>query len=121
MITYVCHSFWSSERNPHSSFKLEHLVLVWAINEKLAKYFTGEEIEVYSDNNSLVYLEAVKLGALEQRGVAQLPHFNYKIHYKPGRLNGHVDALSCFPVEEPMGDLEMSREDLEVAPSVGTP
>ena len=38
------------------------------------------------------------LGKLARWGLA-LQELDLKIHYRPGRLNDHVDALSCVPLE----------------------
>lgn len=35
--------------------------------EKFAEYLTGVEIEVYTDNNPLAYLETAKLGCWNRR------------------------------------------------------
>ena len=39
----------------------------------------------------------MKLNATGQRWVNELADFNINIHYKPGRNNTDVDALSRFP------------------------
>lgn len=70
---------------------MELLALVWVITEKFKEYLTGAKIEVFMDNNPFV-LETAKLGALEQRWVTLLAHFNYKIHFKPEKFKGHLDA-----------------------------
>lgn len=45
------------------------LALLWAITEKFAEFFTGVDIEVFTDNNPCVYVDTAKLGVLEQRCV----------------------------------------------------
>ncbi|XP_062416267.1 uncharacterized protein LOC134107922 [Pungitius pungitius] len=40
-----------------------------------------------------------RLGAVEQRWVAQLASFNYDVKYRPGKSNANADALSRFPVD----------------------
>lgn len=59
------------------------------------------DIEVFTDNNPLVHLEYARLGAVEQRWVAQLANFNYRIKYRPGRTNVNADILSWLPGEQP--------------------
>ena len=49
---------------------------------------------VYTDNNPLSHLQSAKLGAVEQRWAAELALFNFKMKYRPGRVNGKADALS---------------------------
>lgn len=53
---------------------------------------------------------------MEQRWVTRLAQFNYKICYKPGRNNGHADALTRYLVEHTGEDLALSHENMEVAP-----
>lgn len=76
--------------------------------ENFLEYLTGAEIEVLTHNNPLAYLETAKLGVLEQRWIIQLAQFNYKIKYKPGKFNRHVDALSQYPVEYPGEDVDFT-------------
>ena len=51
---------------------------------------------MYTDNNHLSYvLSSAKLDATGQRWIAALQRpYNFKIHYKPGRLNQVADSLS---------------------------
>ncbi|MGH0176852.1 UNVERIFIED_CONTAM: hypothetical protein FKN15_073716 [Acipenser sinensis] len=84
----------------YSSMKLELLALKWAMTEKFREYLLGQHCLVYTDNNPLSYLQTAKLGALEQRWVAQLASFSFEIKYRPGRLNGNADALSRQYEEE---------------------
>lgn len=67
VIAYVSCSLWPTEMNPHnySSFKLELLAREWAFTKKFVEYLTGAEIEVFTDNNPLAYLDTAKLGVLE--------------------------------------------------------
>ncbi|XP_063820175.1 uncharacterized protein LOC135062022 [Pseudophryne corroboree] len=103
VIAYGSRSLRETERNPdnYSSFKLELLVVVWAVTEKFAEYLTAAHVDIFTDNNPLAYLENAKLGALEQRWVARLAKFSYKIRYRSGKSNTNADALSRFPVETP--------------------
>ena len=77
-----------------SSCKLELRALKWAVTEQFRSYLLGAEIQVYTDNNPLCYLQTAKLGAVEQRWAAKLALFKFKIKYRPGRANGNADALS---------------------------
>lgn len=119
VIAFASRSLRPTERNPanYSSFKLELLAVVWAVTEKFAEYLVGGQVDIYTDNNPLAYLETAKLGALEQRWVARLAQFNYTIHYKPGRSNGNADALSRFPHDQPQEDIDQRLEEYEVVPS----
>ena len=53
---------------------------------------------VVTDNNPLAHLQTAKLGAVEQRWVAQLASFDYTIKYRPGKDHTNADVLSRFPV-----------------------
>ena len=57
---------------------------------------------MYTDNNPLSYvLSSAKLDATGQRWIAALQGpYNFKIHYKPGRLNQVADSLSRIDREE---------------------
>ena len=55
---------------------------------------------MFTDNNPLTYLlTKVKLDATGQRLVANLANYNFKLHYKSGKLKVEVDALSRIPWE----------------------
>ena len=78
----------------YSSRKLELLALKWAVTEMLRSYLLGTEFVLFTDNNPLSHLQSAKLGAVEQRWAAELALFNFKMKYRPGRVNGKADALS---------------------------
>jgi len=105
VIAYASRSLQPTERNDqnYSSFKLELLALKWAITEKFKDYLYGTEFTVFTDNNPLVHLDTARLGAVEQRWVAQLANFKYVIKYRPGPQNKNADALSRLPQpQDPM-------------------
>ncbi len=52
--------------------KVELLVLKWAVSEKFWGYMLGSKFVVVTDNNPICHLKTAKLGAVEQRWVAQL-------------------------------------------------
>lgn len=101
VIAYASRSLKPPERNDqnYSSFKLELLALFWAITDKFKHYLWGSEFTVFTDNNPLVHLETAKLGAVEQRWVAQLANFTFSVKYRPGTTNRNADALSRLPGE----------------------
>ena len=57
-------------------------------------------------SRTITHLSSAKLGALEQRWVAQLASFDFEIRYRSGKSNANADALSRL---HPPGavDLEM--------------
>ena len=82
-----------SEKN-YDNHKLEFLALKWAITDKFHQYLDGENCEVFMDNNPLTYLLTMaKLDATSQRWVSSLTNYNFKLHYKNGKLNVEADAL----------------------------
>ncbi|XP_063054507.1 uncharacterized protein LOC134448779 [Engraulis encrasicolus] len=96
VIAYASRSLHPAEKNDanYSSFKLELLALKWALSEKFKDYLWGAQVTVVTDNNPLVHLQTARLGAVEQRWVAQLANFNYQIRYRPGKQHTNADVLS---------------------------
>jgi hypothetical protein len=102
VIAYGSRTLSPAEKNYHlHSGKLEFLALKWAITERFRDilYYTPS-FDVYTDNNPLTYvLTSAKLDATRHRWVAELADFQFKIHYKPGRLNTDADTLSRMPLQ----------------------
>lgn len=99
-----------------------NLALIWAITKKFAEYLMGADFEVFTYNNPLGLSGNRKnWGCLEQRWVKRLAWFKLKIRYGPGKLNGHTDALSQFPVESPGEEMDSNQEDIVVAPVLPLP
>ncbi len=78
----------------YSSMKLELLALKWAIVDTFCGYLLGSWFEVITDNNPLCHLQTAKLGAIEQRWVAQLSLFSFEVKYRLGKSNAAANALS---------------------------
>ncbi|KAG1931367.1 hypothetical protein F2P79_021615 [Pimephales promelas] len=114
VISYASRRLRNAERNDknYSSMKLELLSLKWAVTEKFRGYLLGSKFTVITDNNPLCHLHTAKLGALEQRWVAQLAAFDFDVQYRPGRCNQAADALSRQPLAgEPVVDMEDAEYD----------
>uniref|UniRef100_A0A3P9KI47 Gypsy retrotransposon integrase-like protein 1 n=1 Tax=Oryzias latipes TaxID=8090 RepID=A0A3P9KI47_ORYLA len=77
--------------------KLEFLAMKWAMTQKFRDYLVGHKCVVWTDNNPLSHLQTAKLGATEQRWVAELAVFDYSVRYRSGRTNQNADALSRQP------------------------
>lgn len=102
-IAYASRGLRPTERNMtnYSSMKLEFLALKWAMSEKFREYLLGHKCIVYTDNNPLSHLSSAKLGATEQRWVAQLAAFDFEVKYRSGRSNKNAYALSRKHPPEP--------------------
>lgn len=101
VIAYASRSLNPQEKNDqnYSSFKLELLALFWAVTEKFKHYLWGANFTVFTDNNPLVHIGTARLGAVEQRWVAQLANFTFSVKYRPGSANRNADVLSRLPGE----------------------
>uniref|UniRef100_A0A3B1JKH5 Gypsy retrotransposon integrase-like protein 1 n=1 Tax=Astyanax mexicanus TaxID=7994 RepID=A0A3B1JKH5_ASTMX len=113
VIAYASRRLRNAEKNDrnYSSMKLELLALKWAVAEKFCGYLLGSRFVVFTDNNPLCHLSTAKLGAIEQRWLAQLSVFDFEVKYKPGSSNAAADALSR---QEFAGEPEMDPdEDLD--------
>lgn len=110
VIAYASRRLRPAEKNDrnYSSMKLELLALKWAVSEKFRGYLLGSKFTVYTDNNPLCHLKTAKLGAVEQRWMAQMAIFDFEVRYRPGRCNTAADALSRQPSAG-----EPSNEDAE--------
>lgn len=99
VIAYASRRLRGAEHNDrnYSSMKLELLALKWAVVEKFRSYLLGSKFTILTDNNPLCHLNTAKLGAIEQRWVAQLAVFDFVVQYRPGRCNTAADALSRRP------------------------
>lgn len=99
VVAYASRRLRPTEKNMqnYSSRKLELLALKWAITEKFREYLLGSRFEVWTDNNPLTHIENAKLGAVEQRWVADLAPFDFDLKFRRGKDNSNADALSRMP------------------------
>ena len=94
VIAYASHTLNRAEHN-YDAHKLEFLALKWSVTDRFHEYLYGATFEVFTDNNPLTYiLSTAKLDAMGHRWVASLGPYNFKLHYKPGKLNVDADSLS---------------------------
>ena len=100
-VAYASRGLRGAEKNytELSSFKLEFLALKWAVSEKFRDYLLGHHTIVWTDHNPLSHLKTAKLGATEQRWMAQLAPFDIEIKYRSGKSNRCADALSRYPYD----------------------
>ena len=82
-MAYASRGLRGAERNyaDLSSFKLELLALKWAVADKFRSYIPGRHTVVWTDNSPVAELQTARLGATEQRRVAQLATFDLDIKY----------------------------------------
>ena len=98
-IAYASRTLSKAEKN-YNAHKLEFLALKWAITNRFHEYLYGGNFEVFTDNNPLTFLlTTAKLHATGQKWVVSLTNYNFKLHFKSGKLNVGVDALSRIPWE----------------------
>ena len=78
----------------YSATKKECLAVVWGI-KNFRNYLIANNFKVYTNHYSLQWLRAMKNeSALIHRWAAQLEDYDFKILHRPGKNQGHVDALS---------------------------
>ena len=97
VIAYGSRTLSSAEKNYHLLLgKLEFLALKWSVCEQFRDYlYYAPSFMVYTDNNPLTYvLSSAKLNASGLRWISELANFNFKIKYRPGKINHDADTLS---------------------------
>ena len=98
VIAYASQTLSKSGRN-YPAYKLECLALKWAVTDKFHEYLYRGSFDVYTDSQQLLtyILTLAKLYAVGQCWVAALANYNIQLHYKTGKSNVEVDALSHIP------------------------
>ena len=82
----------------YSATKLECLVIVWAV-AKFRPYLMAMPFEVFTDHYALQWFKTMRTGsALLHRWSAALEEYDFTVHHRPGKVQTHVDGLSCLPV-----------------------
>ena len=87
-----------AEQN-YSATKKECLAVVWGIRN-FRNYLIANHFKVYTDHYSLQWLRAMKNeSAILHRWAAQLEDYDFEVLHRPGKNQGHVDALSRLPID----------------------
>ena len=88
-----------SEQN-YSATKKECLTVVWGI-KNFHNYLIANHFKVYTDHYSLQWLRSMKNeSALLHRWAAQLEDYDFEILHRPGKNQGHVNALSRLTMDK---------------------
>ena len=114
-IAYASRTLQQHEKK-YSATELEALGVVWSVKH-FHHYLYGHRCIVYTDHKPLRSLLNTPhpSGRLAQWELA-LQKVDLIFHYRPGRMNGAADSLSCFPVVQP---LEHDKSLGEFQPYVG--
>ena len=103
MIAYTSRSL-NKAKFHYPAHKLEFLALKWAVVEKFHEYLYGSTLDVYTNNNPLMYvLITAKLVTASHCWVASLANYNFRLHYRAGKANIDADTLlrvswpGCMP------------------------
>ena len=91
----IAYASCTLNKSDYDAHKLKFLALKWAITDRFHEYLYRATFDEYTDNNILTYiLSTAKSDAMGHRWVASLGPYNFALHYKPGRLNCDLHALS---------------------------
>ena len=65
------------------------------MSDKFHDYLYGAKLLVRMDNNHLTYVQTTtKLNATGQRWMTTLTNYEFKLQYRPGRVNTDADSQS---------------------------
>ena len=79
---------------------------MWGV-KTFRPFLIATKFEVITDHYSLQWLRAMKNeSALLHRWAAALEDYQFTVHHRPGKLQGHVDGLSRLPMEDTAFTLE---------------
>ena len=90
----------------YSTTKKECLAIVWGV-QVFRPFLVATHFEILTDHYALQWLRSMKsTSAILHRWAAALEDYCFTILHRPGKLQGHVDALSRLPTENLMFTLE---------------
>jgi len=96
-IAYASRTLCSAETK-YSTIERELLAIVWAVKH-FRPYLFGRKFILITDHRPLTWLFSIKdPGSRLARWRLKLEEYDYKIEYKPGRINNNADALSRIRV-----------------------
>ena len=77
----------------------ECLAIVWGV-QVFRPFLVATHFEILTDHYALQWLRSMKsTSAILHRWAAALEDYRFTIIHRPGKLQGHVDALSKLPME----------------------
>ena len=83
----------------YSTTKKECLAIVWGV-QVFRPFLVATHFEILTDHYALQWLRSMKsTSAILHRWAAALEDYRFTIIHRPGKLQGHVDALSRLPTE----------------------
>lgn len=99
VIAYGSRTLTPAEKNYYMhSENLEFLASKWGLTKRFRTY--AHYFDVFSVYNPLQYFYTVpKWDATRLGWFSSLAEFNFKVHYKSGRLNSYADGLSRMPLD----------------------
>ena len=90
----------------YSTTKKECLAVVWGV-QVFRPFLVATHFEILTDHYALQWLRSMKsTSAILHRWAAALEDYRFTILHRPGKLQGHVDALSRLPTENLLFTLE---------------
>jgi hypothetical protein len=93
-VGFFSQTFNSAERN-YPVYDKEMTGIMRGLEHWRQYLRNGEEFDIHTDHKNIAYFrEPQKLNMRQAGWMAKLADYNFKLHYKPGRLNHIADALS---------------------------
>ena len=90
----------------YSTTKKECLAIVWGV-QVFRPFLVATHFEILTDHYALQWLRSMKsTSAILHRWAAALEDYRFTVLHRPGKLQGHVDALSRLPTENLVFTLE---------------
>ena len=101
----------------YSTTKKECLAIVWVV-QVFWPFLVAMYFEILTDHYALQWLRSMKsTSAILHRWATALEDYQFTILHRPGKLQGHVDALSRLPTENLVftleGKIKVSEEKAE--------
>ena len=94
VIAYASRALNKAEKNYCITITEKELLAVRYCDEYFRQYLLGRRFTVRTDHQALVWLYRLKESSVKVAGwIEILSHYDFAIEYRPGRKQGHCDAL----------------------------